>query len=422
MKHYRRILAAVLGTVLAASCLAGCGSSKIDGTKTVVTVNDDKVQLGVVSFMTKYEQAQTYALYSQYYGMTQMFDTVTDSSTGSTYGDTLKSDVLDNIEEFVLCRQHAADYNVTISDDENASIAAAAQSYIDKNSEEKRAMIGASKDNVIELLQLLTYKSKMLDPMAADVDLNVTQEESQQTTVTYVPIELATDTDSSSASSTDSSTDSTDPEAGMTTDQKNEYRMQQAEKVLAAMQAESDVAGADMTTVAQTVDSDYSSSQGQFTTNDTTDTYLDSSIVEAVQGLSDGTMVDHVVTSSDGTKYYVVRLDKNNDEEATATKVTSIQKTRKEDNYKQLISDWKSAATITVDQAVFGTLTVTDSSPITIETESTASDSTAASAAESTAASTAASTADSTAASTADSTAASTADSTASSVAGSSAS
>jgi hypothetical protein len=413
MKLFHRISAAALCVVLGIATLTGCGSSsKIDGTKTVVTVNDDKVQLGVVSFLAKYQQASTYAIYSQYFGGSQMFDTVEDSSTGSTYGDELKSSVLTQIEDLVLCRQHASDYSVALTDDEKAKIETIAQSYIDKNTEDVRAKVGASKDNVIELLELMTIKSDMMEPMAADVDTNVTQEESQQTTVSYVPIEMATDDDSSTTASTDSTGSTvTDPEEGMTTDEKNAYRLANAQKVLDAMNAESDVATADMSTVAQTVDSDYAAATGQFTTNNTTDTYLDSSIVDAVQGLTDGTMVDHVVTSSDNTKYYVIRLDKVNDEDKTTSKVTSIISQRKTDNYNQLISDWTSAAKITVDPEVYATLKITDSDPVTVQYDaSSAADSTAAS------------TADSTAASAAESTAASTADSTASSVASSTAS
>lgn len=415
MKLGNRIFAAALCVALGIASLTGCGTSKIDGSKTVVTVNDEKVPLGVVSFLAKYQQAETYAMYSQYFGSTTMFDTVADSSTGSTYGDDLRSSTLTEIEDLVLVSQHASDYSVALTDEENTKIETIAQSYIDSNTEEVRNKVGASKDNVIKLLQLLTIKSDMLDPMAADVDTNVTTEESQQTSVSYVTVEMATDSDSSSTTSTSSGTDSVNPEEGMTTEQKNEYRLANAQKVLDAMKSQTDVAGADMTTVAQTVDSSYKATTGQFTTNNKTDTYLDSSIVEAVDGLKDGTMVDHVVTSSDSTKYYVVRLDKVNDTDKTASKAKSILAQRKSDNYDKMLADWRDASTITVDQDVLSSLKIADSDPVTVAVESTAADSTAASTATSTAASTETSTAASTETSTATSTAASTAASTASS-------
>ena len=42
-----------------------------------------------------------------------MFDTVENESTQSTCSDTMKSEILDQLEQWVLLRQHAADYNVS---------------------------------------------------------------------------------------------------------------------------------------------------------------------------------------------------------------------------------------------------------------------------------------------------------------------
>ena len=206
----------------------------------------------------------------------------------------------------------------------------------------------------------------MLDPMAADVDTNVTDEEAQQTSVTYVQIKLASDTDSSTT--TASGTEST-----ATVEEQNTQKMTDAENILSEIQASGDVANADIKTIATGVNSDYTTSAGQFTTNDTTDTSLDSSIVEAVSGLSDGTLVDHVITSSDEKYYYIVRLDKNFDTDKTTEKKASLLKTRKQDNFDSIVEGWKSSATITVDQNVLGTLKVTDSDPYTLAAESTAS-------------------------------------------------
>ncbi|HUM82775.1 MAG TPA: hypothetical protein PLN48_03245 [Lachnospiraceae bacterium] len=363
---FRKSVAAALAIILTGASLTGCGAAKIDGTKTVVTINDEKVDLGVLAFLTKYEQAQIYSYYSSYFGGSGMFDTVENESTQSTYGDTMKSEILDQLEQWVLLRQHAADYNVSLTDEDNSKIAEVAQKYIDNNSEELRAKIGASKDDVIEALDLQTIRSKMLDPMAADVDTNVTDEEAQQTSVTYVQIKLASDTDSSTT--TASGTEST-----ATVEEQNTQKMTDAENILSEIQASGDIANADIKTIATGVNSDYTTSAGQFTTNDTTDTSLDSSIVEAVSGLSDGTLVDHVITSSDEKYYYIVRLDKNFDTDKTTEKKASLLKTRKQDNFDSIVEGWKSSATITVDQNVLGTLKVTDSDPYTLAAESTAS-------------------------------------------------
>ena len=199
MKLFKILAATGLSVIIAGSLLAGCGSTadtaQIDGTKTVVTINEDEVPLGTLSFLAKYQQAQMYEMYTAYFGAAEIFDMVMDEAipTGETYGETLKGYALDSIEEMVLLRQHAEEYGVTLTAEEEEQIDKVAQAYIDENSEDVRAAVGASKENVIELLKLQLIKSKMLEPMAANVDTEVSDEEAQQSGVTYVKIDKATE-------------------------------------------------------------------------------------------------------------------------------------------------------------------------------------------------------------------------------------
>ena len=43
-----------------------------------------------------------------------------DAGDGETYGDTTKENVLDELENMLVQKQHAADYDVTISEDEQS--------------------------------------------------------------------------------------------------------------------------------------------------------------------------------------------------------------------------------------------------------------------------------------------------------------
>ena len=254
MKLFKKLAAAGLSVIIAGSLLAGCGSTadtaQIDGTKTVVTINEDEVPLGTLSFLAKYQQAQMYAMYTAYFGAAEIFDMVMDESSGETYGETLKGYALDSIEEMVLLRQHAEEYGVSLTAEEEEQIDKVAQAYIDENSEDVRAAIGASKENVIELLELQLIKSKMLEPMAADVDTEVSDEEAQQSGVTYVKIDKATEDDFADENSDESSladssvADSVDVTAQV--EAANAEKLSQAEAVLAAVQASGNVAEADM--------------------------------------------------------------------------------------------------------------------------------------------------------------------------------
>jgi hypothetical protein len=325
-------------------------------------------------------------VYTAYFGAAEIFDMVMAESSGETYGETLKSSALDSIEEMVLLRQHAEEYGVTLTTEEEEQIDKVAQAYIDENSEDVRAAIGASKENVIELLKLQLIKSKMMEPMAADVDTEVSDEEAQQSGVTYVKIDKATEDDFADENSDESSladssvADSVDVTAQV--EAANAEKLSQAEAVLAAVQASGNVAEADMTTIANEVNADFYAQTGQFTTHNTEDTVLDMAIVEAVAGLADGTLVDHVVESSDGTAWFVVRFDAAYDEAATEEIKKEKVTARKQEAYDTLYTEWKDSATITVDEAVLATLIISDMSPVTFGKDVLPADSSVAAAAE----------------------------------------
>ena len=54
----KKQLMVTCGILAAALCLGGCG--KIDGTQTVLTVNEDTVSMGAAMFDLRYQQAELY--------------------------------------------------------------------------------------------------------------------------------------------------------------------------------------------------------------------------------------------------------------------------------------------------------------------------------------------------------------------------
>ena len=362
---WKKFAAAGLTAAMGVSMLAGCGNkdAKIDGTKTAVTINDEAVSLGAVSFQARFQQAYMYQMYSQYFGTTQIFDQVMDESTEKTYGDQIKESVLENIEELVLIKQHAADYDVKLDDEKKAEIEKIAQAYIDENDEKVRAQIGASKEDVVYLLELQTIQDMMREPMAKDVNTEVSDDEAQQTTVTYLSLakkteedlaadESAADESASNESASDESVsdESTSDESvsdesasdesvsdksasdesvsdesvsdesvsdeSVSEEAKNEKLeaankkvKENAEKILADLKASDNAAEADMTAIAAKYDGTLTATSGQFTTNDPTDTTLDAGVVEAAAELKDGEVCDKVIESD--THYYVFRVDRH---------------------------------------------------------------------------------------------------------------
>ena len=380
---WKKFAAAGLTAAMGVSMLAGCGNkdAKIDGTKTAVTINDEAVSLGAVSFQARFQQAYMYQMYSQYFGTTQIFDQVMDESTEKTYGDQIKESVLENIEELVLIKQHAADYDVALDDEKKAEIEKIAQAYIDENDEKVRAQIGASKEDVVYLLELQTIQDMMREPMAKDVDTEVSDDEAQQTTVTYLSLakkteeDLAADESAADESVSDESLsdESVSEEAkAAQLEEANKEVKENADKILADLKASDNAAEADMTAIAAKYDDTLTAASGQFTTNDPTDTTLDASVVEAVADLKDGEVCDKVIETD--THYYVVRVDKTFAKDETKAKKEQIVKDRKTEAYNNLIDTWKKEADIKVDDKVMATLLITDSAPFTLGQDESVAD------------------------------------------------
>ena len=423
--------AAAYGLVLAMGCtsLAGCGKNgaKIDGSKTLMTVNGEDLRMGVASFYTRFQQAQMYQFYSMYFGSgASIFDTVEDEATGKTYGDDIKEEALNELKKLVTINQHADEYGVSLTDEQKTNITAAAEAYIASNDQAVLDKVGAAKEDVEKLLTLQTVQSLMMDPIVKDVDREVPDEDAQQTTLTYVAVNVAEDETSetseaeaqseaatseaaaseaatseaatSEAATSEATTESeaavsetaaveseaaasetaaveseaatSESEAAESEEEETEAQQAaraDAEAILEAVMAESMIAEADMDAIARTVDDTYYAATGQFTTNDPADADVDSSVAEAAAGLEDGELVDHVVKSADGTRYYVVRVDHVFDEEATAEKKKSIIEERKQTLYDETTDGWVESADIKVDENVWKTLTLTDMEPVTLK-------------------------------------------------------
>ena len=248
-------------------------------------------------------------------------------------------------------------------------------------------------------MELQTIQSKMMTPIGDEVDQNVDDAEAQQSKVTFVTVPMLTKANDETASEELEDTE-IDKES-----ETNLQRKADAEAILAKLAAEADPASADIDALAKEVGETYGASTGQFSTNDITDTYLDENLVAAVQGLKDGEVVDHVVESSAGRSYYVIRLDSTNDAELTESKRATILKTRKSDHFSEVVEGWKGEASIELKEDVWAEVTITDSNIVQIVSEEAESQAEtpedAASAAESTAESTAESAAESVAESTA---------------------
>ena len=341
----------VLAAALAAGTLSGC-SKTIDGTATVATVGDEKVTLGLASYMVRDQQAQTMSYYNMLmsqYGVSGSASNVWDQKgdDGKTVGESSKDGVMTTINQLYVLKAHAADYDVTITDDEEKAIKEAAAEFIKDNDEKILKKLAVSEDDIVTYLELVTIRSKMHDPMTADVDTEVSANEKDQTRVTIVKV------------STEGTEKDDDGNTIDLTDEEKAQKKDLAQQVLDKVKASDDVANADMDALAKEVDDSLSATAPAFTTAGSTDDTLDEAVQDAALELKDGEVADSVIEGDDG--YYVVRLDKMLDEDATENKEKTVISERKSDLYDSTLEDWVKEEKIKVKDNVWDQITVTDS-------------------------------------------------------------
>lgn len=350
MKEMTKKTAVVaMAGIMAAGMLTGCGEKKLDGSKTVATVDGTKIPLGVVSLSVREGQMQTEAMYRSYMGGSDFDIWDTEAEKGKTYGEQAIEESLKDVELMYIMKAKAADYDVELTDEDEKAIAEAAASFMEANSEETIADLAVTEDQVKTYLELQTYKQKIHDPIVADVDKNVSDEEAQQSSFEYVSVSTA---------------DLSDDEI--------KEKKEDAQKILDGLKADPD---GDFSEIAKSVDDSYSSLSGTFDANETSEdedtddedaddgsssysgTYPEE-VIDVLRTLDDGEVASDIIETD--TAYYVVKLSKKDDEEATETKKESIISTREQTLYTDTTEKWLDDADIKEKKKVLKILKVTD--------------------------------------------------------------
>ena len=355
----KRTTIAALAGVLAAGMFTGCGEKKVDGTKTVATVDGTDVPMGVLSLFAREQQAQTIAMYQQFMGgsASNIWSGVADKDTGETYGESAVKSALKQVEILYVMKEKAADYNVEITEDEQKAIEDAAAAFMQDNDEDTIKELSVTEDQVKTLLELETYQKKMQDPIKKEGNIEVSEDDAQQSAFTYVNISLSGD-------------DLTDDDIAK--------RKEQAQEILDKVKEDPT---ADMKEIAKGVDDSYTALNGTFTTKESDDEDFQSTaypdeVLTALRTLKEGEVYDSLVETD--TAAYILRLDSEKDEDATASKVKSVTTTKENKYYSETTEKWLDDAKVTEDEKVLKTLTFSDNHTFTIKatTSDAAGDST----------------------------------------------
>lgn len=379
-KSMKRAATAALAGVLAVGMLSGCGEKKVDGTKTVATVNGEAIPMGVLSLVVREQQAATEELYRMYMGAgTTIWDSEADEAGKETYGEQSRDHILEQMEIYYIARAKAGDYGVEITEEDEQKMAEAAAAFMEANSEETIETLSVTEDQVKEYLELETYYSRVHNKALEEAAVEVTDEEAQQSAFTYVSISIpAEDTeetadaeaeDAGEAADTEEAADgeAAEDETADAEEEAAEPEMtaeEKAQEILKQVQADPE---GDMDEIAKGVDETYSALSGNFTTTKSEDEDLADSypeeVMEVLRTLKEGEVAPEVIETD--SSYYIVRLDSEKDEDATESKKESLKSSREQEYFTELTEKWLEEAEIEVDKKILNTLVLTDSHTFT---------------------------------------------------------
>ena len=164
----KRAAVAAAAAALAATAVTGCSGS-LDTEAVVMTVGGEEVTLGVANFYARMTQAQYESYYlSMMSGMTAE-DMWNQEYDGETTEETTKDGLLESLQNMYLISQHAEEYGVSLTEEEQDAISDAAKKFDEDNTDEAKEAVSGYKKDIEKYLELVTIQTKMEEPMKAGV-------------------------------------------------------------------------------------------------------------------------------------------------------------------------------------------------------------------------------------------------------------
>lgn len=351
----KKVMAILLSTAIAASTFIGCGTDKAKDYKDADTVmfidKDNKIDYATACTYTRMMQAETYS-YMQ--SMLQRFnssavdvdmwsqsleDTDEDSKKYKTYGEQFKGNTLDSLKSLLLDKLYGSkEYEVTFTDDDKKECESVADEFIEKMSKDDLKAMHASKKTMMNVLELMTYETRVKNAIESDVDTKVSDDEAGQSTFSYVEIKKKDA-------------------------KKKEKKIKSLIKKVEA--------GTDISTAAS--DAGFTAQSVTFTTADPEYDEYGKEMLKKVSKMKDGECDSYKDAKGNTIILYMQSV---NDESATETKKDDIISDRKDKAYEDKLDEWKDKKKVTVNKDAWNSIK-TDKNEVfqRMETEEDSSDS-----------------------------------------------
>lgn len=308
----KRLAALALAGMMCITAFTGCG---VKSDEAVATLGEEKVTYGVANFLLKYQKASVddmYALYATYYGVDSLWN-VDMYGNGSTAEESFKSTAMELLHEMYTLKAHMDEYDVEITEEEQAKIKAAVDAFMADNSQEALEEFGATEEIVTEVMTLYTIQSKMYDAIAAKADHEVSDEEANMRGYSMITMDLT------GTYQDGKKVEYTEDEVAALKSKALEMSLDLKVKTLEEVAT---LNGYEVTTAA------YQSE----------DSTIDAEVLTALDALKEGEVSGMVETED---AIYFLRIDADTDEKATESNRQTIIAEREFDLYEEVVTKWQ---------------------------------------------------------------------------------
>lgn len=261
-------MALALCAAMGAGMLTGCGKKT---EAAMVTFEGEAVDNDLVTFLFRYQEAafdESYgSMFSQYYGSANVWD-MDLTGAGETYGETFKTQFKDNLERMLVAEQHASDYDIALSDEDEQAISDAADKFISDNDAVTLEKMSATKEVIVRALELETIMSRVESEVAGTADTEVSYEEAAQRAVSYICYTPTTETETEAGTEADTEAEESEAaaeqieEVSSEAGDKETSALSQTESEITPLAAESETA-VETESAAKTKSSDDASSEAE---------------------------------------------------------------------------------------------------------------------------------------------------------------
>lgn len=326
----KRFLAGVVAAVMVTGVMTGCSSVKKsdmgDYSKVVAaTYGDENIYLDEVNYYLRNAQ-YSYEYFGSMYGM--------DVWTMDGMEDSLREEVMTSIYQTKVLCDYADDYEVALTEDELALVTEKAESILTSDSNKEFLEIAGSNEELLtEILTQNALANKVYYTIASQAEIETTLEDNTQNGVNYLLF----------------AEEPEEPVEGTAY-----YTEEDANKALEKVQA-----GTSLSDVAEELE--MTASTANYPVNEVPSSDLASAAIALKQGES-------TVYYSEGTGWYVIYCETENDEEATQSAYDSAVQTEQDEYFSEVYSEMEKPE-LKVNEDVLKQLDIVGTPVYGIETE-----------------------------------------------------